>query len=83
MSTAKRPGDLEVMSRMANENMDIRMSGTLVKATTVKLGGHITMGVDKDTLNTIYMSALGSDTHYVVLYVINKEQFDKIKNTPL
>lgn len=75
----KPMNDLEKMSLMVKNNMDIRMSGNIVGAQKVKAGGHITMGIDSQTFHEISMEMAANDhKHYVVLYVINKEQFDKL-----
>lgn len=69
--------DLEKMSKMAKENMDISMTGTVLSADKVKQGGKITFGVDDVTFNKIInQMATGETTHYVAMYVINKKQFD-------
>lgn len=67
--------DFEAMGIMSRENQDIRMSGTVVEAKSCKQGGLITIGVDAQTLQDI---ALGNDYH-VVLYVVNKKQFNEAK----
>ncbi len=66
--------DLEKLAVMVNSNMDIRSSTNLYEAQSVKGGGHITMGVDSKTL----MDVATKDDYYVILYVVNKEQFDKL-----
>lgn len=71
--------DLEKMSVMAKGNMDIRLTTNVLAADKVKQGGKITFGVDADTFNKIInQMATGEVTHYTALYVINKEQFDKL-----
>jgi len=69
--------DFEAMSRMASENMDIRMSPYFVSAKLIDKGraGHVTMGVDAQVIHDL---AFG-ENHMVALYVINKEQFNKVK----
>jgi hypothetical protein len=72
--------DFEIMQEMGGKNMDIRMTGTVIGAQQVKAGGHITFGVDSATFQIIInQMATGETTHYVAMYVVNKEQFDKIK----
>jgi hypothetical protein len=75
--------DMHVIDKMASENMDVRMCGNenLRNAQLCKGGGLITIGVPADTYDIIAnQMANGNNTHYVALYVINKEQFLKIKN---
>lgn len=77
----KEASDFQVMDKMATKNMDIRMTGTIVKAQKVKAGGHVTFGVDADTLGVIMNQlATGENTHYIAMYVINKKQFQTIKS---
>jgi len=74
--------DFEVMDIMASENKDIRMNGNVIEAKKAKGGGRITFGVDENTFNLIInQMVLGkTTTHYVAIYVVNKQQFDEIKN---
>lgn len=74
--------DFEVMQKMSQDNLDIRMTGTIVRADMVKAGGHITFGVDRNTFNDIsHQMFTGEKKYLVAVYVVNKEQFDNIKNT--
>jgi hypothetical protein len=74
--------DMQVIDEMASKNMDVKMTGNLLKADKRKHGGEITFGVDHETFNQIIAQmATGETTHYVAVYVINKEQFDKIKHS--
>lgn len=74
--------DFEVMSQMAGSNQDIRMSGNFVSVQKVKQGGQVVMGIDDKTLHDLLQSVVdGQDQkYYVALYVVNKQQFDQIKN---
>lgn len=75
--------DLEVMNQMVKKDLDIRAFPTLVETKSVKQGGLFTMGVDKGTHEEITTNALlGKDSHYVILYAINKKQFDEIRKQP-
>lgn len=67
--------DFEIMQKMAIADQDIGMSGNIVQCQKVKKGGHITMGVDDATFFKIMNTLTGGEGYYVVLYVINKEQF--------
>lgn len=72
--------DLEKMSEMAKNGQDIRMTSNVLSADKIKLGGKVTFGVDADTFNVIIRQmATGDTTHYVAVYVINKDQFDALK----
>jgi hypothetical protein len=73
--------DMQAIDEMASKNMDVKMSGNLIKADKRKYGGEITFGVDHETFGQIINQMVtGITSHYAVVYVINKEQFDKIKN---
>lgn len=73
--------DLEIMNQMVKDNLDIRCTTTLTGAKTVKQGGEISFGVDKKTLQDLAMPlAIGvEEKYYTICYVINVEQFEKIK----
>ncbi len=73
--------DFEVMQKMSQDEMDIRMSTTIVKVDMVKAGGHVTFGVDRNTFNDLLHMAAGKKHYLIAMYVVNKEQFDNIKNT--
>jgi len=66
--------DLEKMNLMCQKNMDIKCSNNMVEARTAAGGGHVTMGVDKGTIVDICTS----DDYYVVMYIVNKKQFDEL-----
>lgn len=68
--------DFMVMQEMSSKNKDIRMSGTIVETRTVKQGGIISIGVDAKTLQDVSLT----EDYYVVLYVLNKKQFNEIKD---
>lgn len=71
--------DLEKMNHMVKNNMKIKASTTLVEMKMVKAGGHVTMGVDSNTYHELSKSfGLGKNDTYVIMYVIDKEQFDKL-----
>lgn len=75
--------DMQVIDKMASEEMDVRMCGNsnLISAVKNKHGGKITFQTDAGTFQLIVNQMVtGNNTHYVAMYVINKEQFDKIKN---
>lgn len=73
--------DFEKMDIMADKNQDIRMFPTLDSFSSTKKKSTITIQVNEETAQMLMRQiALGLPmTHYVALYVINKEQFDKLK----
>jgi len=78
---AKSKGDFEVMSEMSKRNGDIACSTTIVSCDTVKTGCKVTMGIDKITGQKLMSSmATGNGEYVAILYVVNMEEFNKIKN---
>ena len=69
--------DLIVLHEMAEQEMDIRASPHFVSAKLAKGGGHITMGVEAKTIHDL---ALGNGDYLVILYVVDREQFQKLKS---
>lgn len=65
-----KKSDLLVMGEMASQNLDISCATTVVQFRTVKAGGHVTMGVNAQTIHN-----LAQDTHVAILYMVNREQF--------
>lgn len=65
------------MDEMSKLDQDIRLSTNFVSAELAKGGGHITMGVDSKTIHDL---AFNEGKFLVAIYVIDKEQFHKIKN---
>lgn len=72
-----KKSDFQVMQEMSDKNLDIRMSSALIIVQSVKQGGLITMGVDDKTLRDV---AINTENYYIALYVVDKKQFDQIKN---
>lgn len=72
--------DFEKMGIMAGKNQDIKMFPTLDGFNSGKKKSTVTIQVDHDTAQMLMRQiATGQPmTHYVALYVINKEQFDKL-----
>ncbi|WP_147368014.1 hypothetical protein [Fibrisoma montanum] len=66
--------DLMVMDEMADCDMDIRCSTTMVSAQSCSQGGHVTMGVDADSLLKLF-----TGESVAVLYIVNKKEFFGIK----
>lgn len=71
--------DLEVMNEMAKSNMDIKSTTHIMGTAICRGGAKLTMGYDKETHHVVANSVFGDPTHYVIAYVINREQFDKLK----
>lgn len=74
--------DFEVMSKMSQDGLDIMMCPDIITETkTAKGGGKVTVGVPAEVHHLIANQLFsGNATHYVALYIVNKEQFDAIKN---
>lgn len=74
--------DFEVMSEMTKNNQDIAFFPDLIEANKTKGGFKITFGVPEAVGYQIArdMALPSTSTHYTVMYRINREQFDKIKN---
>ncbi len=73
--------DLIVLQQMAEGNMDISSSSTLISAEKVKQGGKITFGISEQALMNVMNNVTETPTHYAVVYIINKKQFDKLKKS--
>jgi hypothetical protein len=77
--------DFEVMSEMSEKNLDIAcaLDITNYQRQEKKGGGLVTVGVASPQFDyLINQAASGKTTHYAILYIVNKEQFDKIKKAP-
>lgn len=78
-----KKSDFEVMQIMSKNNMDIACTGEQVSFNRVpkRGGGEVTFGIGSPQFDhLINQAANGKKTHYAIVYIINKEQFDKIKN---
>ncbi|MDO3641951.1 hypothetical protein [Mucilaginibacter sp. L3T2-6] len=73
--------DIAVLEQMVTQNLDIRSSTNLIEMKTHNAGGLVTMGVDRRSFNDLMRSATIGQTHYCVMYIINKKQFDSIKKS--
>ncbi len=72
--------NFDVLKKLSNENKEIALSTTLVSTTTVKAGGHVVMGVDRNWLNKLTLSALDAGPEYVAALIIYKrDDFDEAK----
>lgn len=77
--------DFIVMQEMSENNMDIACASEQLNFTRdeKRKGGKVTIGVASPQFDyLINQAATDKQTHYAILYIINKEQFDKIKNAP-
>ena len=69
------------MQEMASSNMDIRSTSTITGAKKIKGGVEISFGIDDATGQMLMMEmATNNVEHYVVMYVVNKKQFDELKS---
>lgn len=76
----KKKSDLIVLQEMASQNLDIRSFTHLLGGKKAKGGGILEIGVDSATFQTLAVQMFSSKTtHYVVTYIVNKEEFDKLK----
>lgn len=69
---------------MSDKNMDISCAVEQLdfQRTPKRNGGRVTFGVASPYFDhLINQAATGEQTHYAILYVINKKQFDDIKKT--
>jgi hypothetical protein len=73
---SKPRSDFDVMSEMASKNMNIRMTPHFVEAKLAKGGGHVTMGVDPTVIHDLTFG----NKWGLALYIIDFEQFNKLKN---
>lgn len=75
-----KKSDLIVLQEMSQQDMDIKSSCNLVGGRKVKQGAILEIGVDYSTFQQLALQmATNNVTHYVVTYIVNKEQFDKLK----
>lgn len=78
-----KKSDLLVLQEMANADLDIRCSPTVIAAKTVKQGGEITFGIDADSVQRIMSSNFGGEQYVCVCYIANAKQFFNLKNKEL
>lgn len=76
--------DLEAMNEMCNQNLDIRMSGSVLGFDSNKKTSSIKMQLDYKTAQELMRQYATNEIKYLIgLYIVNKEQFDKIKANSL
>lgn len=80
-----KKSDLLVINEMVEKNMDISASVDLLNFERQKKrnGGLVTIGVACPAFDhLINQAATGDITHLAVLYIVNRKQFEEIKNKP-
>lgn len=76
--------DFLVMHEMSVNNMDIACAVDITdyQRVTKMKGGTVKIGVASPWFDhLINQAATNKTTHYAILYIVNKEQFDKIKKS--
>jgi hypothetical protein len=73
---SKPRSDFDVMAEMSTKNMSIRMTPHFVEAKLANGGGHVTMGVDQEVIHDLVFK----DKWGLALYIVDFEQFSKLKN---
>jgi hypothetical protein len=80
-----KKSDFIVFQEMSENNMDIACAVDITNFQRVpkKNGGTVTIGVASPHFDhLINQAATGKITHHALLYIVNKEQYDKIKKAP-
>lgn len=72
----KMKNDFQVMSEMSKKNMDIKMSPDVSHINVGKNSGWITMTVDRETALGLFKNP---DKYYLGLYIVDKKQFEELK----
>lgn len=77
--------DFQVFDEMYKNNMDIACAVDITnyQRQPKKGGGTVTVGIASPHFDHLINQASlpgAKQTHYAILYVVNKEQFDKLKN---
>lgn len=72
--------DFDVMKEMTRRDMDIAMTNNLQQLQSSKRGGLVTIGVDSLTFKRLLADqAPGSNKYLIGFYVVNKDQYDQVK----
>lgn len=71
---SKRISDLVVMQRMAERDMDIRMTTTFLHLKKVKRGTEVTLGIAGDVV-----ASIADGTLIGGLYLVDKKEFFAVK----
>ena len=70
---------LEAIAEMEKQGMDINAYNDMLNFQRDKKGGRVTFGVANPNFDQlINQAATGKITHYAIVVVFNREQFDKI-----
>jgi hypothetical protein len=80
-----KKSDFLVMHEMSKNNMDIAcaIETTNFQRHPKRGGGTVTIGVASPHFDhLINQAASGEITHHAILYIVNKKQYDEIKNKP-
>lgn len=71
------------MQEMCEKNLDIACAVDLMNFQRTKRGGLVSVGVANPQFDhLINQAATGQMTHLAVMYIVNKDQFNKIKHRP-
>jgi len=74
--------DFEIMNQMVKDDKDISAYVDQLDFTRNKKGGRVTFGVGEPHFTKlINQAATGVTTHYAIVLVVNKEQFDAIQKS--
>jgi len=67
-----KKNNFEILSNMAEQNKNIRMSTILVSANKKGENGHITMGIEGNSVTEI---ALDPDKYIPILFLVDKKEY--------
>lgn len=75
--------DFQVMHEMSVGNMDIALCPDFLEAKTASGGGKVIFGVPREVIDKLIMPVMrgAKQTHYATLYIVNVEQFERIKKS--
>lgn len=82
--TDKQKSDFTVFKEMIDSgNKGIRSTSQIIKCDLKKNHGEITFAVDKEAFQDVIKGRLFNEghTHYCIMYVIEKKEFDKLKDS--
>jgi len=73
--------NLKVLEKMGEARMDIRASHQIAEVKSVKNGGLLSFGIDRNCLADITRDRLLRGGKYVcVAYIVNREQYESLLN---
>lgn len=71
----------EVMDFMMDAGKDLRVYSKIEAMSCTKEKSTITIEIDAEVANDLRRNAAkGEPNHYIALYIVNKQEFDEIKN---